>query len=152
MVPDMTRLLPWALGALALAMALNGFTRGELAVAALGFPGLTAAFFFMLLGRLDGLPRARVATLGGQLLSVGGALAMLAALVGASTWVTTAAWWVPLPLAVAACPLLAIAALRLSTVAPRKAAYYGVAVAFGLLATAGTGHLVRVFKGGALPF
>lgn len=152
MLARMTRLLPWALAALAIAMAVSGFTRGELAVAALGFPGMTAAFFFMLLGRLEGLPRERVSTLGGQLFYFGGALAMLAALVGASTWVTPAAWWVALPLAVAACPLLAIATLRLSTVAPRKGAYYGVSVAFGLLAVLGAGHLVRVAKGGALPF
>jgi hypothetical protein len=148
----MNRLLPWALAAACVALAATGFSRGPLAAAALGFSGALGAFFFMLLARAATLERAQVSALGGQLFYLGGALAILSALIGAATFISAKTWWVALPLAVVASPLLTIATLRLSTAAARKPAWYGLAIAMGMIGVLGVGHLVRLWKGGALPF
>jgi hypothetical protein len=152
MVRAMIQLLPWALAAAEIGLGMTGFFGGPLSAGALGFPGVTAAFFFMLMGRVNSLTKQQVATLGGQLFYFGGAIAVLASLAGVASFFRASTWWVALPLAIVSCPLLLITTLRFSTVAPRKHAFYGVVVAFGLLGVTGMGHLARLVKGGALPF
>jgi hypothetical protein len=136
----------WLLAVACLALAAVGFTSGSAhGPAAQGYPGVAAAFFFVLLARVSVVPAPTVARLGSWPLSLGGAALCLGVVLGASTLVLRGWSGSALPLAVLGSPLVAVAALRLSTGAGRPRALQATAVALLVLAAAGTLELVRVW-------
>jgi len=138
--------LAWVLAAASLALAAYGFTSGRaLGPATLGYPGVAAAFFLVLLARLSALKPQVVARLGAWPLTGGGAGLCLAVGLGAVGLATHHLSVPALPLMVLASPLAAVAALRLSTGAPRPRAFQTGAVAFLLLAVAAMLELVKVW-------
>jgi hypothetical protein len=145
-------LVAWLLAAGSVALAAVGFTQGRsLGPAALGYPGVAAAFFFVLLARVASLPAPAVARLGAWPLYAGGAAVCVALALGATSLVTRGLSGPALPLMVLGSPLVAVASLRLSTGVPRPRALQATAMALLLLAAAATLELVRVWPALGLP-
>lgn len=139
------RLLSWLLAIACLVLALVGFLRGgDAAAATLGFPGSSAALFFVALARAASLDRSTVARLGSWPLYGSGAALSVGALAGASTLLTPGGGLAALPLAVLGCPVLAVACLRLSTGSGRAAPWFGVAAGAMAMAIGGGMLLVRL--------
>lgn len=139
-------IVPWVLAAASIALAASGFIDGgAVAVATRGYPGVIAAFFFMLLGRTRVLKPKEVEQLGLWLFPAGGAAICLGALVGVSTFFTRTTTGAALPLAILGCPLVAIAALRMSTAVERKTAFMTAAMAHLVIAAAAVAQLIKVW-------
>jgi hypothetical protein len=138
--------LAWGLAIACLALAAAGFASGRvLGPATQGYPGVAGAFFFLVLARVASLDADRVGRLGAWPLFAGGAGVCVAVVLGASGFFTRSLVGPALPLAALGCPLIAVAALRLSTAAPRPRALHAAAVALLALAVAATVELVRVW-------
>jgi hypothetical protein len=135
------------MAAASVALAASGFVNaGAVAVATRGYPGVIAAFFFMLLSRTRVLKPTEVDLLGLWLWPAGGASICLGALIGVSTLFTNVANGAALPLAILGCPLVAIASLRMSTAVPRKAAFMTAAMAHLVIAAAAVAQLIKVWS------
>lgn len=143
----------WALAAASLGLAWYGFSSGRsLGPASLGFPGVAGTFFFVLLARVTATLKPEVvARLGAWPLYAGGAGLCVALVLGAAGLATHTLSGPALPLMVLGCPLVAVAALRLSTGAARPRPLQATAVAFLALAVGGTLELVKVWPALRLP-